>query len=303
MCREGEPMLTKTIRALLCLILLAASAPVWSLTPADYAWAAGHPRNVSTVTWTSEQIGEFLARATGSDIGYAVGDFAFVDLLGNGNLELVATIDTNGRGFFNDLLVVRRGSAGIAIQTIPVLSMQSLAGAIFDLNGDGMRELIVPKPLTPYLGGAVDQAAWTAVYAWTGALFEERTSAFAAWYAANVLPGLQEALSGAQQSGDSIAIALAQLQLDKAIRASGGTADTGFIFARTLAGSASPQLRIWAASALADIGTPAALGALSTLIRDGDARVRIFAKAAQDQSALDHCERVGIAVVSGGPEH
>jgi hypothetical protein len=280
------------------LFVLLVAGTTWAQTPGDYPWTTGSG-NVSTIAWTKDQIGTYLATATNLVDSSSVGDFRFADLLGDGNLELVATIDVNGRAFYNEILVVRRIGANLAIQHIPAWNLESLSRVISDLNGDGKQELQLPTSLSPYLGAQAPQVEWTAIYAWTGKLFQERTAKFAAWYTANILPPLQRALANAQNGGDAVKIALAQLELDKAVRVSGGGSETGLANAQTLATCRNPILRIWAASALADIGTPAAQTTLATLLQDPDPDVALYADAAQKEAALNQCSSVPISVLTG----
>ena len=145
------------------LFVLLVAGTTWAQTPGDYPWTTGSG-NVSTIAWTTAQIGAYLTTATNPVDSYRVGDFRFADLLGDGTLELVATDDSSGRGFYNDVLVVRRIGTNLAIQYIPTQNLESLSwvgpprlrrrrAAISDLNGDGRQELLIPTSLTPYLGG------------------------------------------------------------------------------------------------------------------------------------------------------
>ena len=288
----------------LALSLLLGSFSAWAQSPADYSWTTANAHNVTTVNWTPAQIGTFLTAAIQPDDPLTVGAFKFADLLGDGNIELVATADVSGRAFFGDLLIVRRtGSLTFSAQHIAVLNLESLTDVVTDLNGDGKKEIIVPVALTPYLRGDFPEAKWTGIYTWTGSLYEEATSRFAEWYRSNVVPGLQQALDTAKQRNDSLAIALAQLQLDKAIRVSGGSAETGLTTAQLLATNSDPNLRIWAAYALADIGTPAALVSLNMLLQDANPSVARYSQTARAQGTFNRCERIPIAIESGGPKH
>jgi len=301
---RNEVIMTKRCFQLgVALFVLLVAGTTWAQTPGDYPWVSSASGNVSTIAWTTAQIGAYLTTATNPVDSFRVGDFRFADLLGDGNLELVATDDSSGRGFYNDVLVVRRIGTNLAIQHIPARNLESLSRVISDLNGDGKQELQLPTSLSPYLGAQAPQVEWTAIYAWTGALFQEQTANFAAWYIANVLPTPQQALANAQKGGDAVAIALAQLELDKAVRVSGGGSTTGLANARALATSTNSVLRIWAAFALADMGTPAAQATLATLLQDPDPEVAEYAKVAQVEAALHQCTNVQISVLTGGPQH
>lgn len=217
-------------------------------------------------------------------------------MLGDGNIELIASADYSGRALFNNLLIVRRIGPNFAVQELDALNLEQLNGTLVDLNSDGKTELLVPTALTPYLGGPVPQAEWTAVYSWNGAIFEENTGQFSAYYASKVLPPLQAALLSAQTTGDQRRIALAQIELDKAVRASGGATTTGLGTAEGLSSSPDPVLRSWAVAVLGDIDTPVALAIVANLEKDQDLEVARYAKLVTETALWSHCDRVGISI-------
>ena len=105
---NGEHVAFHRIRqALAIAILMAAGAPCIAATPADYTWTDSRVPNVSTVNWSKADVGSFLARIY-SAVPVTVGDFRFSDLLDDGNIELIASVDYSGRWLFNHLLIVRR---------------------------------------------------------------------------------------------------------------------------------------------------------------------------------------------------
>jgi hypothetical protein len=99
--------------------------------------------------------------------GLAVGDFRIVDLDGDGQEELVSTIDFSSRQFFNRLVVVSRRADTFRWQVLDTWNLESLQDAIQDLDGDGRQELILPQPLTPYVGGSL-VATWRCVFSRAG---------------------------------------------------------------------------------------------------------------------------------------
>ncbi|HET9555312.1 MAG TPA: HEAT repeat domain-containing protein [Anaeromyxobacteraceae bacterium] len=269
-----------------------------------YSWATSQADGVSRVAWSAEQVSAFLESIMHPDDAISVGDFRFADLLGDGHLELVATIDYSGRTFFNHVLVVRRnGPAMFAVQQIKAFDVRSLDGRIVDVDGDGRQELVLPEALTPYLSGPVPQVRWVAIYRWTGTVYEDSSRSFTAYYSTSILPALRAALDHAKQSGDTQLLALTQLELDKAVRMSGASTEYGIDTARSLASSDDPNLRIWAACAFADIGTSATIEPLARLTADADRSVAAYAAAARNEAAAARCSRANISVISGGPLH
>jgi hypothetical protein len=283
---------------LVSLVLLAGARGAVGETPAGYAWDAARTVNVASATWSNDEIAAFIESITSAHHPVTVGDFRFVDLAGNGKLELVASVDYSGRRFFNTILVVRRTGRAFGVQALPALDVESLSGVVVDLKADGVRQLVVPTPLTPYLGARYPQAKWTAVYARSGAVYVESTAAFAAYYEAAVVPNLRRALANAARASDAMVVALANIEYDKAVRVlAGGDSGAGIATAQALAGSADPSLRIWGAAILADIGTPASTAMLGSLRQDADAAVTAHRGAARGKARTARCDRVDISVL------
>jgi hypothetical protein len=280
------------------LAALARAAP--AVTPGDVPWDTSASPNVAGAMWTHDAIAAFLASVT-PDEPVAVGDFAFADLLGDGRLELVASVDYSGRNFFNTVVIVRRAGDAYSVQRLPALDVETLTGAIVDLNGDGKQELVLPEPLTPYLGAGEPQAKWTAIYSLSGALYVENTAAFAAYYTSNTLATLRGKLVRAEAANATAPLAIARIEYDKALRTLPlADPETGVATATTLAADADPRLRILGAAAAADIASPQAAAILRTLARDPDPDVASYAGSASDKARVAHCDRVDIDVLGGG---
>jgi hypothetical protein len=266
----------------------------WGQTPADVSWLSSDPLNVSKTAWTPQQIAAFIVSTTVPSGPVTVGDFRFLELLADGHLQLVASVDYSGRAFFNEVVVVRKNGVRFAIQRIPTFNLEGLGGLILDLDADLKMELLLPTAFTPYLSGPLPQASWLAVYSWTGTIYEDRTSQYSSYYRSTVLPRLQGSLEAAIREGDEIAIRLAQIEYDKGERLSGSGDTLGLSTAQALAGSSDPNMRIWAAAVFADIGSSEALAALSLLVNDGDAAVAMYAASAAKSGALEHCEHIKV---------
>lgn len=266
-------------------------------TPEDLSWSVTDTQNVQNAVWTEDEISEFLGRAVSLDDKPSVGEAVFKDLLGDGKIELIATIDHSGRNFFNTIIIVRRKGGSFSSQEIPALNLSNLEKHLTDLNGDGRQEILAPRPLTPYLQGTFPRAKWIAIYGWTDSLYADQSKSFAEYYKNIVLPELETALTTARQVNAPIPLALAQAEYDKALRLSGGDVESGLAFAQSLAERSDPRLRIWAAAILADIGTPFSIMALDLLTQDQDPEVSRYAKDLLNKSKQARCDSTSIKVL------
>lgn len=288
----------KLMRLSLAFATLVGSWDALAQTPDSQAWSTSDAQNVSTIQWTTDQISTFVTSAIHSDSQVSIGDFAFADLLGDGRVELVASVDYSGRAFFNKILIIQQSGAGYSVQTLPALNVHELSEVLVDLNSDGNQELLIPTPLTPYLGGSFPQAKWITIYGWSGSIYLDRSEDFSGYYIESILPALQKALDNAKLENNPLRTALAQLEYDKARRvATASDSDYGIETAQALANNSDSRIRIWAAAALADIGSPAALATLEILMRDYEPEVANYAKSAQSNSQLKHCERINISIL------
>jgi len=282
-------------------VLMLLLCPVFSFAqgPEAYSWSTTPP-NVAVVPWTNQQIAAFLDRITHSLISRSVSDFSFADLDGDGQLELLAAVDFSGRGRFNTLEVVRRQANDFAVQQIKSLPLQTLEGTVVDLNNDGKHELLVQKPLTPYLGALVPQAEWTAIYGWSDLLLADVSAQFSAYYQSAIIPGLKQNVDSLHVNAPgTIEADVAEIEYNKALRVSGQDPNAGLAQALTWASSPDPVYRTFAAAILADIGTTNALSALNTLTTDPDPQVVIYAGAAVQELPDLHFTPVRIDIKPG----
>ena len=122
----------------------------WAQAPSQYAWVRSNSHNVSTVTWSRNQISSFIQSITDTNVSIDVGDFRFIDLLGNNKLSLIAAVDYSGRKFFNTVLIVSKTNQGsFTIQSIPTINLESLKGHILDLDRDGRARITHPRRAYP----------------------------------------------------------------------------------------------------------------------------------------------------------
>lgn len=123
-----------------------------------------------------------------------IGEFTWADLEGDGQYELIMTLDVNGRAFFNALEIFWRDQSGnITHQEIGGWAFHDLNEAIRDLNGDGKDELIVPTRLLSY--STAETFTWPVVYRIKDRRYVEASRDFPAFYKDEVLPQLDKKIS------------------------------------------------------------------------------------------------------------
>jgi hypothetical protein len=286
--------------AVVSIILLITPLSVSAQSPQGFSWSATPP-NVTSVSWTNQQIAGFLSQVTSPLVEITVADFKFFDLDADGQLELLAAVDFSGRSQFNSLVVVRRtGDTNFAVQQIDTLGVESVSGIFSDINNDGKQELLVPTAATPYLGALNPQAEWTAIYGWSGPLLIDISSHLPTYYQSTILPILKQNLDNLNASvPGTIDVDIAQIEYDKALRISGVDSNAGFAQGKLWSSSADSLHRIFAAAVLADIGTSNALNVLKMLTTDADFEVSIYATAESLSIPDLHFSPVGIAIKPG----
>jgi hypothetical protein len=238
------------------------------------SWKVTAKKRVTDYSWGKADIGAFLDKVTDNqEITSSVGDFRFLDVDSDGQIELVATVDFSGRAFFNTLYIVRQEKKKFRVQEIKVWNMFSLADAIEDIDGDGHMELITRQSLTPYLGAA-PQALWKAVYSLNGSEYEDRSAAFASYYEKSVLNQMaQKTLLVQDTEEDSFSSDIAQIELDKTLRITGHDPKAGLAVALAWSQDNIPMRRIFAVAVLREINDPMASEAIERLTRDPDSDV------------------------------
>jgi hypothetical protein len=212
-----------------------------------------------------------------------LGDFRLVDLDDGGKPALVATVDYSGRRFFNHLLVLRDDGGRLSAQDIEVWNMESLDGAIQDLDEDGRHEILVRQELTPYLG-AQPLAVWTAVFRFDGDRWTDQSARFPRFYDERVLPDLERRLVVPKVDDESNVHEkdVLTIERDKILRVLGRSSAAGLDSALQWARSADPVRRVLSISVLSEIGGLAADSALQALAADRDTGVAAHALVVND---------------------
>ncbi len=277
--------MTQRIASRICLLL-----GLGILGRAGAGLAAPPVLDLGALAGRSSAVDAFLHAHAGEAYEEAtLGDFRVLDLDDDGRADLIATVDYSGRRFFNNLLILHDDGGRLTMQKIRVWNMESLDGAIQDLDGDGRVEILLRQNLTPYLG-ARPTAAWTAVFSFDGSSWVDQSAAFPQLYDAQILPGIERELAASAANDSGIARGDSQKDLltierDKVLRVLGRSPAAGLDWALNLSGSEDPVRRIFALSVLADMGGPTAASALKALGKDRDPEVTSYALAAVARSA------------------
>src|SRR5215213_977766 len=242
---------------------------------AGFSWSASAASRVSNEKWDKSEVAAFLDRVSDNgSLPSKVGDFVFVDVDADGQLELLATVDYSGRNFFNTLLIVHHNSDSFGLQTISVWNMESLENRIRDLDSDSRLELILQKPLTPYLG-ANPVAVWPAVYTLAQSEYVERSADFGLWYQSEILPGLKQKPTAQGNAKDDD---VSRIELAKIERVINRDRTAGLEMALGWSKDPKSIRRVFAASILGDIEEKAAEETLQQLAVDTDPDVATNAR-------------------------
>ncbi len=136
----------------------------------------------------------FLSLLPDADSQPTVGDYTLVDLRGDGNIQLVATVAFS-RAFYNHLYIVSKEDDQFNASEIFTggPTIPDLKSSIVDLNGNGQKELLLPRGLAPY-AGAKPIPIITDVYAWNGKEYKAADNSYTSYYRDTVLPRLHAAL-------------------------------------------------------------------------------------------------------------
>jgi hypothetical protein len=217
----------KTIQVASVLLLFAC-------TNLSQSIGSSRERNITTMSWRvggsdeidlrktpKEQLVRFVYRVIqqGQD-EYArehyspleklsIGDYAFRDFDGDGNLEFVASIDVAGRPFFNTVFVTGKAVDQFAYDKVASWGEKhDFSKEISDLNKDGVLELIakerwiypLPEPhleeaFDKYGGWILADYSWVAIYNWQNGKLTNVSSEFPEFYREKFLPSLEQSIA------------------------------------------------------------------------------------------------------------
>lgn len=187
-------------------VLLLASSACQATDIASEKWHANQQQALNAASDLPAQAQRLLAKVlpNADVVAPTVGEARFVDLDRDGNLELVATVDYSGRGFFNNIVVVRQQQGDFTWTGITNngRSIEDLPAHLVDANGDGVPELVLEKFMDRY-EGALRVPVETVIYRWGSAGFRDESDAFPEYYRARVIPDLEQQLARASSKGSS----------------------------------------------------------------------------------------------------
>jgi len=186
-----------------------------------------------------------------------IGEFTWTDLQGDGSLELLATLDVNGRQFFNKLIIFRRDASGkVTAEELEGWMITDLHDVSRDLSGNGQDELIIPTVLVSF--STADTVTWPAVYRLEKGKYAEASRDFPGYYDTDVLPRLDREIQSAQsekpaESAMQDQLAALVMVKSKILRVLGRQPTAGLQQAHEWMNSKDPKLLLDAAVTLKDI--------------------------------------------------
>jgi hypothetical protein len=210
--------------------------------------------------------------------GVTVCSAAEVDLGGDGQLELVASVDYSGRRFCNTLAVVGKGSSR-APQVTDTWEMDDVRESI-KRNADGSLMLVVPTALTDY-EGVECMAVWLRLFRFQNGALVDVSTAYPDFYKARKQ---QVDATIAKMNREKADTGCALIESDKLDRFLGASPTAGYKRAVTWMRSVDPATRKRAARVFADIGDAVSLAKLKDLARDADPAVVASAQGGMEEA-------------------
>ena len=155
---------------------------------ATVKWDKEHLQLLNTCYPNNGAVARFLEATFAEDVVEpAVAEFVFVDLGGDGNVELLVTI---GGNWINELWLVKQTALGYQKQEIDAYSIEDLQGHVIKLDSSEAREVVVPQKLEANKFGSV-VAVFQHVYKWNGESLIAADAQYKSYYRGVVLPELQ----------------------------------------------------------------------------------------------------------------
>lgn len=187
-------------RTILTSILLCLSFASHAADIAAENWSAGRQKALDSRSDLQSQAQNLLAKLMPNAdlVPPIVGEARFVDLDGDGGLELVATVDYSGRGFFSNVVVVQRRQGVFSWIELRSngRSIEDLKSHLIDVDGDGKPELVIDRFMDRY-EGSEQVPIETVVYRWQKHGFKDDSEAVPEFYRTKVVPGLEKRLTEA----------------------------------------------------------------------------------------------------------
>ena len=195
--KHGEMHMKNLLKlAAISAILIGSSVSLASPSLVEQAqtiqWNEASRGELQSLLNSPSAIQMFANSALGAtDLPANIGEYSFVDLSGDGNFELVATLDYSGRGFYTTLVIFSNINGKIHATQAKTngASIDNLQASIVDLNHDGRHELLVPRLMGQY-HGADPVPMFTDIYVFRQGVLVQADSQFKFYYRDERLPKL-----------------------------------------------------------------------------------------------------------------
>lgn len=169
---------------------------------------------------------------------YSVGQFRWVDLVGNGGCELLFTTHYPAISF---LTIYWQQNPGFSSQSL--MGVADLKNGIRDLDGDGKKEIIIDSYLDStgaHLGSVI---LWPQVYRLEGEKYVPASRDFPQFYDLKILPKLDKEIAETPTL-QTVRVAALEIQRDKILRVLGRDPNAGLEKARYWMTSDDPRI-VW----------------------------------------------------------
>jgi hypothetical protein len=201
--RRARHLLHMASAGILAIIASASISTVALAQQPKLAWTVANLKTLNATFTGAQSVDLFLQGLSEDDFAVDPNaqEWAFVDLAGNGHLELLITIDPGGRDFVNALVCVWQSGATMKWQTIGGFDLENLPSRIVQLLPNGQHQVLVDDLLEQYQGAKAVPSI-KHVYAWGGKGLVLSDTKYKQYYRTNVLPELQEELKSLVSSPD-----------------------------------------------------------------------------------------------------
>jgi hypothetical protein len=210
----------KSVLLLLVAFTFAQAGHALGASITDTPWDQG---SIETLrTYDKASVAGFLTGVIGNFSGHGdcscvkpkdIDEYTWADLQGDGKFELVASMDVNGRAFFDALLIFWRDASGKMIyQEVRGGRILDLGRVVRDLNGDGKKELVIPIELVSH--SSAGAAIWPAVYRLEKGKYVEASGDFPGFYEDEALPKLKSKIENTRRTMTRVGTSETPLDLE-----------------------------------------------------------------------------------------